>query len=86
MSAGRTKTGSSPVSTSSIKEEAVSLTETRNASDCKICKLLSFAKMKASPRTGQEDVTRTKEKLCGIAFNCYVVCLFVFGSNVPFAS
>lgn len=86
MSAGITKTGLSLASTSAIKEEAMSLSRTRNAPDCTICQLVSFGKMKARSRTGQEDFTRTKEKLCGIAFNCYVVCLFVFGSNVPFAS
>ncbi|KAJ7387430.1 hypothetical protein OS493_004427 [Desmophyllum pertusum] len=33
-------------------------------------------------KTGRKDSTKTKESLCGILFNCYVLCLFIFGSNV----
>ncbi|XP_078362919.1 uncharacterized protein LOC144647051 [Oculina patagonica] len=88
LSAGMTKASSSPVNMPGVKDGLVSVSGTKNAFECKACSnlMLLFGKKKASPRADQKDSTRTKESLCGILFNCYVVCLFVFGSNVPFAS
>lgn len=73
-----------------VTDELSSVSGTKNALECKAClNLMLFdknMKKKASSHAVSKDSTKTKESLCGILFNCYVVCLFVFGSNVPFAS
>ena len=44
---------------------------------------MTLCKDKASPSANRKDSTKTKEKLCGFLFYCYVFGLFYFSSNVP---
>ena len=69
------------------RADGFSLSGPRSGLECKTClNLMLFGKKAASSRADRKDFSKTKESLCGLIFNCYVVCLFVFGSNVPFLS
>ncbi|XP_020613848.1 uncharacterized protein LOC110052063 [Orbicella faveolata] len=87
LSAGVSNVGSSPVDLPGTRAHELPLSGTRSGLECKTClNLMLFGKKTASSRADRKDFTKTKESLCGLLFNCYVVCLFVFGSNVPLLS
>lgn len=87
LSAGASTAGSSPVDLPGVRADEFPLSGHRSALECKTClNLMLFGKKTASSRADRKDFTKTKESLCGLLFNCYIVCLFVFGSNIPLLS
>lgn len=59
----------------------------RSGLECKIClNFMFFGKKIVSLRVDWKDFIKIKELFCGFLFNCYIVCLFVFGLNVFFLS
>ena len=73
----------SPSNLPGAKDEFSTLA--RSDLECRRC-LTHFAfgnTEKASARTDPKDYTKTKESLCGLLFNCYVLCLFLLSSNIP---
>lgn len=59
-------------------------TQTQSGLECRRCLThLALGTTREKTHNDSEDNTKTKESLCGLLFNCYVLCLFVLGSYIP---